>query len=164
MSRGIEIKNLVLLEYPTDYLPVVINPSSKGYLLFPDSVDILCEKLGYELYYLIQENPNVGNNIILIYKSHFDSSFLDIRVKLFFVPIGYNSYVPLFEVEECCLIDDFYREDITKGIEHLIKVYPKKIDLFSLLGLDFIDENNFLFPRCTTKNYFNIYRRSNIFF
>ncbi|MEM4500489.1 MAG: hypothetical protein QXD62_04060 [Candidatus Woesearchaeota archaeon] len=136
MAKEIEIKNFVPLDYPEDSLVVVINPSSKDYLLFPDAIDILLEKLGYESFYFIQGNSRDVEEVYLISKNPLDGSFLNIRLKFYFISLEKNLYAPLFKIEECYLIDDFYRKDITKDIECLIKIYPKKVDLLSLLGLD----------------------------
>lgn len=45
-------KNYESLEYPDGYLPVIYEPYNKEFLLFPDSLEILMEDLGYHLDYV----------------------------------------------------------------------------------------------------------------
>jgi len=144
MGNEIEMKNFISLEYPEDFLVVVFDPSSKELLMFPDAVDILLESLGYELFYFIPfDSQERKKEAYLIYKSRLDSSFLRIKSEFYFVPFETSLDIPLVNIKECYLVGDGYEENVTRDIKNFVELYPKKIDLFSLLGLDF-EEKSYL--------------------
>lgn len=143
----IEIENFKVLEYPEGFLVITFDPWSKDYLFFSDALYALLEYLGYEIFYFRSENSEESKKMVktdLIFRSYLDSSFLRIESEFYFVKFE-SSNIPLIKIKKCDLISDGLEEDVTKKIKELTGFYPKKIDLLSLLGLDF-EENNYSLP------------------